>query len=116
MDNYNYEKSFTDENQWQSLSQPVYNHENLNIDQVVSNEHIQRKLRKHKCISPVISFQLIICLAFLAFIYLCRVAMPSLFSMTMDLYDEQLNTSVYFSGDINDLDFSRILSATDDEI
>ncbi len=117
MDNYNLIGNNTEEQGWQQLSQPVYAEENQVLcDPEAENGNPQKEKKKHIVSSPIITFQLAVCLLFITLMYLSKVFMPTLFGAVMDGYDKEISTSMYFSGDFSSVDFSELFTATNDEV
>lgn len=109
MDNLN--NSISDNDNWVSLSEPVVSKE----DTPASKESVPVKRISRVTISPVLTIQLIICLAFVAMLFICKTFFTNTFSVLFSAYDKAVNTSLYFDGDLSSLDFSHIFSATHDE-
>ncbi len=114
MDNYKFNEENIENRGWQQLAQPQY----AEKDQppiVNDNGDVAKKHKKHFSHSPVLTFQLILCFIALSLLYFSKTFLPSAFNFFMDTYNREINTSMYFSGDFRDLDFSDLFIATNDE-
>lgn len=109
MDNLN--NNLYDKENWVSLSEPVVS----KGDALASEEVIPVKRNSRVNFSPVLTFQLVVCLAFVAMLFICKTFFSNTFSYLFNAYNEAVNTSMYFDGDLSSLDFSPIFSASNDE-
>lgn len=115
MDNFNIIGNNAEENGWQQLSQPVYADEGTeSVNKEVENVHKKQK-NKRITFSPVITFQLIVCLIFITVMYFSKTFMPSLFNSVVDVYSKEITTSMFFNGDFRKADYLDLFTATNDE-
>ncbi len=111
MDNYNdnLQRQWTDVN----TSTALYIPEAENT----SDENVSQKPHKsNKIISPIITFQLVICILILILIFISKPFLPDLNKRVMDFYNAEISASMIFSGDFRDLDYSTFFGATNDEV
>ncbi len=118
MDNFNIDEHRYDNSEWKQVSVPVYG----KPEDIISENSVAQSIAETKSAckvrfrSPVLTFQLILCIAFLTLMFLFSSFLPDLFSVIKSKYDEEINTSVYFNGDFSNFDFTRIFATTNDEV
>ncbi len=112
MDNYN-DKDVN--KQWTDISRPTV--QPLSEAESVSKESTNPKSSiSQKNISPIITFQLIVCILILILIFISKPLIPKLNQFIMNIYNAEISASMIFSGDFKDLDYSSFFGATEDEI
>lgn len=82
--------------------------------QTANNSELNRK-EKAKLKSPVLLFQLCLCLVVLILMFLSKSFLPEYFGIIMDYFDTSMNSSMISDGDFSNLDYSKFFSSTDDE-
>lgn len=113
MDNYNNFEKNSEDYGWRQLAKPQYaENEHLPIE---DESVITIEKKKKFSSSAILTFQLVLCIVFLITLYLSRAFMPSLFYAFKDIYNKEIGTSMFFSGNFQDLDFTHLFTATNDE-
>lgn len=74
-------------------------------------ESVKKRLK-----TPVLTFQLIVCLLILTLLFLAKTFLFDLYSQFRSWYDTEYNATIFFSGDFSDFDFSGIFASTKDEL
>ncbi len=114
MDNYKNSNENPENYGWQQLAQPQYaENDRSPITEEYKIPVVRKKNFSH---SSILTFQLVLCIFVLIFLFLSKTFLPSVFYIFKDTYDKEINTSMFFSGDFQDLDFTDMFTATNDEI
>ncbi len=115
MDNY---IDAYDEKEWNLLTQPVLKNDtnSENEPDILREESAETiKIKKSKS-SPILTFQLVLCLVVLIVLFLLKTFAINTFTEIKSWYDTELTASLFFSGDFSELDYSSMFSSTNDEI
>lgn len=114
MDNFNNSDGFLDNN-WHELYYERHKPEDETelIGQHDDKIDVTDKIRKYK--SPVLTFQLILALCLLLFLFVIKLLNLPLYDFVMSKYNVYMSESVIYDGNFKDFDFS-FLSSTADEI
>lgn len=114
MDNY---VNVNDNEEWNELSIPVIKNEvQPQTEPRTSSESSDKRTSIKRFSTPVLTIQLTACLLLLIILFLLKAFNYDVFTQIKDKYDSELNASMYFSGDVGNLDYSSIFSTTVDEI
>lgn len=114
MDNYT-DNFYNDE--WVDLSQPnTDSSAQLNEDESTDSEKDKANKKSKPVSSPVLTIQLILCLCVLTILFVLKTFAFEIFSICKTWYDTELNSSMYFSGDFSQLDYSSLFTSTADEL
>lgn len=112
MDNFN-NNNYYPEDEWQRISTPMIkstddeNHQFSDGDEAVSKV---KKPNKH----PVLSFQLIVVLVALLFIFAVKFLGLPLYSSVISWYNKEISKSVIYNGNFESFDFSSVFSTEDE--
>jgi len=102
---------------WSSLDIPVYKQDlaqnNSNVKE--TETAVNPKKYRIKISGPVLTIQLISCLSVLLLAYISKLLFPSEYSNIKKYYDKSISTSIFFDGDLKNIDLSEMFD-TDDEI
>lgn len=105
------------EQEWNELTTPVIKNDNADEDQLLSNDvSVNKATKKERISSPVLTLQLILCLSILTILFLFKTFAFDLYSVVKNWYDSEVQSTLYFSGDFSDLDYSSLFSSTLDEL
>lgn len=106
------------ESDWVNLSEmdEHLNPEALSIPETQSQQNTELS-RKHKpsVKSPVLLFQLCLCLVILTALFLSKSFLPEYFGIAKEYFDSFLNSSMISDGDFSKLDYSKFFPSTLDE-
>ena len=88
----------------------------LNIPEA-QNPQDAELISKHKpsVKSPVLLFQLCLCLVILIVLFLSKSFLPEYFGIAKEYFDSFLNSSMISDGDFSKLDYSKFFPSTFDE-
>ncbi len=123
MDSNKYDVNLTEntgipENDWVSLSTPskgepvttVPTEEDATIKPSNSNYR-----RKSGVKSPVLIFQLCLCIVILTLLFLSKNFLPEYFRLAKEYFDTAINSSMISDGDFSKLNYSSLFTSSDDE-
>lgn len=112
MDNYT---DIYSDYSWEELTQPTRKQE-IQAKPDESDNTQQNYRRKHKFSTPVLALQLCICLFILTLLILLKTFSIGLFTDFRIWYNGEMNSSLYFSGDFTNIDYSQLFSSSKDEV
>lgn len=120
MDNYFNTSHTFDSEPWLSVSETVVRTE-LEKEKDCSEHSVNtaddKSVQKGRHITaPVLTFQLVICMLILIFLFITKTFFAHVFSEIKFIFDREIGASMYFSGDFSHLDYSEFFEATSDEI
>ena len=110
MDNLKYSKDYDQE--WQTVGTPVMK------ESYFPNEEKELSVitdKRTRLSAPVLTIQLVLCLLALTFCFVSKNFLPDIFYRIKEVYDKELNASMFSSGDFLGLDYSELFGATNDE-
>lgn len=120
MDNLNSEFENFDDN-WSTVTEPTNDATPVNADEVYSEDIVNTKIdnsqpKRIKKSSPVLFLQLLICVIILIGAFSIKTFAPEYYAAVKGVYDTEIKASLYFDGDVSELDYSYLFAATPDEI
>lgn len=123
MDNLKANEYLNDSEKFTYLGEPLETSQSyidLDIDDEMSSSSDEKstapKSEKKRLKTPVLTFQLILCLLILTLLFLGKTFFFDLYSQFRNWYDTEYNATIFFSGDFSEFDFSGIFSSTEDEL
>ena len=114
MDNLKYSKD--SDHEWQTVCEPVIKDSKSQCEDAEDKLSTVIDNKRGRLSAPVLTFQLILCLLALIFCFISKNFLPDIFHRIKEVYDKEINASVFCSGDFFGLDYSQFFGATDDEV
>lgn len=106
---------------WSTLAVPVSKKDiTANNDLSENNSFAEApKIKKNKSVgfvlSPILTFQLIICLFVLTFAFVAKTFFTKQYESVKSEYDKEIKSSMFFDGKIQDNEYNNIFFLTSDE-
>lgn len=105
---------FYNDKSWTELSEPVRKQDLLKTPSDKSTK-TEEPIKHRTYSTPVLTFQLILCLIVLTVLFLLKTFSVGLYANIREWYDTEMSSTLYFSGDLSNIDYSHIFSASSDE-
>ena len=107
---------------WSSFGVPVSKselelsvNENISDEQEPDNGPFDKRRKKRVILSPVLSFQLVISMLILTVAFIFKTFFFNEYIAYKEFYDKELEASMVFDGNIDNIDLSALFASTVDE-
>lgn len=112
MDNFNNKDIYSD-NDWQNVSTPTVKPLKSDCEDD-TEELLVKESKNRRSKAPVLTFQLVVVMCVLLFLFILRFLNVPAFDRVMDWYKLEISKSVIFSGDFENFDFTSIFATSDE--